>query len=125
MNKINIFFGAMLLLIVWLNVISITQHSKPKAHICIDPTHQTCDGKCTCDGMECYTHYHNGQECRYEGAECPTIQFTFLRDYQIELLEDSFLIFDGKRYVGSIPFGNGGNNQKMNSLDSLIERDNE
>lgn len=22
-------------------------------HRCIDPEHQTCDGQCVCDGMEC------------------------------------------------------------------------
>ena len=22
-------------------------------HVCIDKTHETCDGECVCDGMEC------------------------------------------------------------------------
>ena len=25
----------------------------PNIHKCIDSTHLTCDGNCTCDGMEC------------------------------------------------------------------------
>ena len=41
------------------------------------------------------------------------------RDYQIEFVEDSMLIFDGNRYVGTIPMWDN------SPLDSLLKKDNE
>jgi hypothetical protein len=55
-------------------IIAISKTSQK--HQCIDETHQTCDGNCECDGIECDTHYHNGQECQYEGLECPILSKT-------------------------------------------------
>lgn len=41
------------------------------------------------------------------------------RDYQIELEEDSILVFDGHRHVGTIPMWDN------SPLDSLLQKDNE
>jgi hypothetical protein len=31
----------------------IRQHPEIKPHTCIDKTHENCDGKCECDGLQC------------------------------------------------------------------------
>lgn len=40
------------------------------------------------------------------------------RDYQIELMEDSLMIFDGSRLVGTIPYNTS------DEIGKLIEKDN-
>lgn len=77
-------------------------------HTCIDPTHKICDGQCECDGLGC-TYSLNS---KYALQSIPA------RDYQLEVVEDSLLVFDGHRHVGTIPFGN-------TAIDSLIMADNE
>lgn len=61
-------------------------------HKCSDSTHLNCDGECSCDGME----------CRYEGRECPdyaTCKGHSMRDYQIDLHNDTVWVYDGQRLV--------------------------
>ena len=79
--------------------------NKSQLHICVDNTHEICDGSCSCDGMECNI----------------SSAFTTIpaRDYQIELIEDSMLIFNGHRFVGTIPMWDN------SPLDSLLVKDNE
>jgi len=84
-----------------------------KQHRCIDITHQECDGNCECDGMGCVTAVNNSRV---------TYQIVPLRDYQIEIVVDSLLIYDGKRHVGTIPFFTGDN---TTPIDSLIMVDND
>lgn len=48
--------------------------------------------------LHLYTSLYNG--CRFEGAECPNVQY-YLKDYQIELHNDTIKIFDGDRLVGT------------------------
>jgi hypothetical protein len=74
-------------------------------HICIDPLHKSCDGLCECDGLECSPHF--------------SYQLVPLRDYQLEIVEDSILLFDGRRHVGTISF------QEGTKLEQLIVSDNE
>lgn len=61
-------------------------------HQCTDKTHLNCDGNCECDGME----------CRYEGRECPNYNNCkghSMRDYQIDLHNDTVWVYDGQRLV--------------------------
>ena len=34
-------------------ILLINHFSNEPKHVCVDKTHQTCDGSCECDGMEC------------------------------------------------------------------------
>ena len=64
-------------------------------HVCSDPTHRVCDGVCVCDGMECPAI-----------SEKVVVTITYpARDYQLEVVEDSLLLFDGNRLVGTVAFG--------------------
>lgn len=64
---------------------------------------QICDGQCKCDGMEC--------------GSIPT-NVVPLRDYQMELTQDSVYLYDGYILVGTVPFiGN-------TPLDSILLKDN-
>lgn len=57
-------------------------------------------------------------ECRFEGAECPNVQH-YLRDYQIELFNDTVWVYDADRLVGKYT------NTKWDSqLDSILLKDN-
>jgi hypothetical protein len=47
MKKIKMFL-VLLLVIVVVIITKVTN-----VHICIDSSHNTCDGNCECDGMEC------------------------------------------------------------------------
>lgn len=47
------------------------------------------------------------------------VQYVPARDYQIDIVEDTLLIFDGNRLVGKIPF------EDSTSIGSLIVGDNE
>ncbi len=61
-------------------------------HVCTDKTHSNCDGQCSCDGME----------CRYEGRECPNYDNCkghSMRDYQLDLHNDTVWVYDGQRLV--------------------------
>lgn len=112
----NILLCILILLMgVVLGVMGTKKTTQTKAHICVDASHEICDGSCECDGLGCKTSQNM----------LSTYQVVPIRDYQIEIIEDSLLIYDGKRYVGTIAFGNGGNSWKMSPIDSLIERDNE
>jgi len=51
-------------------------------------------------------------------AETKPVTYAPLRDYQIEVTQDSIYLFDGDRKVGAVPFGN-------TPIDSLIMKDNE
>lgn len=55
--------------------------------------------------------------CSCNDAETP-VKYDPLRDYQIEVTQDSIYVFDGQRGVGALPFGN-------TPIDSLIMKDNE
>ena len=48
-------------------------------------------------------------------------QIVRVRDYQLEIVEDSILVFDGKRHVGTIPFEM---EYSKSPLDILISEDN-
>lgn len=47
------------------------------------------------------------------------VQYVPARDYQIDIVEDTLLIFDGNRLVGKIPF------EDSTAIGSLIVGDNE
>jgi hypothetical protein len=47
MKKIKMFLVLLLITVV----VIITKVTN--VHICIDSSHNTCDGNCECDGMEC------------------------------------------------------------------------
>lgn len=47
------------------------------------------------------------------------IQYVNACDYQIEFVEDSMIIWDGRRYVGTLPMWDN------SPLDSLLQKDNE
>ena len=47
------------------------------------------------------------------------IQYVNACDYQIEIVEDSMIIWDGRRYVGTLPIWDN------SPLDSLLQKDNE
>lgn len=76
-------------------------------HICFDPNHLTCDGRCECDGMAC------------PKFEKKAVLFIEARDYQLLIVEDSVLMFDGPRLVGTLPMWDN------SPLDSLIQFDND
>lgn len=62
--------------------------------------------------------------CEYEQAVLiinrdTALQYINARDYQIEIVEDSILLFDGNRLVGTLPF-----TDYKTPLDSLIMEDN-
>jgi hypothetical protein len=57
----------------------------------------------------------------FNDAENKAVQFVQARDYQIDIVEDSLLIFDGNRYVGAVVF----NWNNPAPIDSLIMADNE
>lgn len=67
-------------------------------HLCVDRTHKTCDGLCECDGFGCAP---------------------LLKDYQLELWNDTVWIYEGKRLVGRYT-----SNWK-NQFDSIILNDNQ
>jgi hypothetical protein len=97
---LGISFGLLITSSVWCK--------QNKSHICIDRTHRICDGKCSCDGMECPPWTPNN-----------ALQLIDGRDYQLDLIEDSILVWDGNRYVGTIPMWDN------SPLDSLLLKDNE
>lgn len=80
-----------------INPITTTTSSPNTPHQCIDKTHDTCDGKCECDGFGC----------------------TGASDYQLVLLHDTIWVYDNGRLVGTIYYG-----QNI-KLDSLIDVDNQ
>lgn len=47
------------------------------------------------------------------------IQYVNACDYQLEFIEDSILVWDGRRYVGTIPMWDN------SPLDSLLRKDND
>ena len=57
----------------------------------------------------------------FNATENKAMQMVDARDYQIDIVEDSLLVFDGNRFVGAIPF----NYDKPSPIDSLIMMDNQ
>lgn len=57
-------------------------------------------------------------KCPFEGNECPNAREA-MRDYQIELWNDSTVIFDGERRVGTMPF------DSTQAFDKLMIEDNQ
>jgi len=55
--------------------------------------------------------------CNDKETETP-VKYAPLRDYQIEVTQDSIYVFDGDRKVGAVAFGN-------TPIDSLIMMDNQ
>jgi hypothetical protein len=76
------------------------------AHVCIDGTHQTCDGACECDGLGCSQAINQ---------ELQASQLT--RDYQLELSDDFIVVYDGERVVGTLTY--------KTSLGRMMMKDNE
>ena len=58
----------------------------------------------------------------FNNEQRPAMQIVDARDYQIDIVEDSILVFDGKRYVGTIPCHF---DSSLSALDSLLLKDNE
>lgn len=61
-------------------------------------------------------------ECRYEGRECPnynTCKGHFLRDYQIDLHEDTVRVWDGERLVDTYI------TNWENQIDTILLNDNQ
>lgn len=56
-------------------------------------------------------------KCPYEGLECPNAK-SLVRDYQIEIDQDSIYLYDGERFVGAVK------GESTGSLDSLMLKDN-
>lgn len=110
---IKVMVGAAVAITALLLVLSFTLAfqllHKEKPHTCIDQSHEICDGHCECDGLGCAT-----------ATKLVGYQIIPLRDYQIDIVEDSFLIFDGKRFVGRLPVDSDKDN-----LTKLINEDNE
>lgn len=85
-------------------------------HECVDSTHEGCDGWCVCDGMG----------CKYATNARIMNHYVPIRDYQIEIVEDSLLIYDANRFVGAVYFGHGDyQGERIAPIDSLILKDNE
>ena len=113
MNKHSIYVGLLALILSVVLITAFTSkspevfpgHQSP-IHSCYDGTHQTCDGYCVCDGME----------CPYETTECPNAQAA-MRDYQIEVLNNTIIVYDGRRLIGSLKFNT--------SIGKMILRDNQ
>lgn len=57
-------------------------------------------------------------ECPFEGLECPNAK-EYVRDYQIDITNDSTYIYDGSRLVGVIPY------DSTSYFDKVMTRDNE
>lgn len=54
-NKVWMTMSSLIVIILILSVFNIPGcvHNAIPVHKCIDSTHNECDGKCECDGMEC------------------------------------------------------------------------
>lgn len=64
----------------------------PIPHKCIDPTHLTCDGNCTCDGIECGPYIIHPKHCMCD--ICIEATDSGVRDYIIKQTSDSTYIFN-------------------------------
>lgn len=62
---------------------------------------------------------HNGYGCHGNSRIMTRVNAIDERDYQIELTQDSILIYDGERKVGSVKF-----TEYETPLDSLLLKDN-
>lgn len=88
----------LVLFIVFATITGIITCRKTVNHVCSDPRHITCDGKCECDGMG-----------------CPTPGY----EYQITLEPDSLILTQGKRHIAIIGY------DQIGKLDSIFIADNE
>jgi len=58
----------------------------------------------------------------FNNEQRSAMQIVDARDYQIDIVEDSLLLFDGNRFVGAVPFHY---DTLVSPIDSLIMKDNE
>lgn len=111
MNKHQIYVGLLALILSVVIITGFTSKSpevfpQNSIHSCYDAIHQRCDGYCECDGLG----------CPYETTECPNAQVA-MRDYQIEVLNNTIIVYDGPRIIGSLKFNT--------SIGKMILRDNQ
>lgn len=91
-------------------------------------------GPIACSNPKLRINELTDEKCPYERGECPNphcsnfppsrnvrnaVQFVPAGDYQLELIEDSILVWHGERYVGTLPLWD------KSPLDLLITKDNE
>jgi hypothetical protein len=57
----------------------------------------------------------SANNCPYEGAECPNAK-KYMREYQVEINNDSITIYDGDRVVGVAPWDSCGPNCAINNI---------
>lgn len=92
LKKILLISALMIMVIVIIEVVDTD-------HVCVDKTHTVCDGNCECDGFG-----------------CPPAD---PRDYQVEVNQDSIMLFDREKRVGAIPL------LEDSAIGSLILNDNQ
>lgn len=74
-------------------------------HICKDLTHQTCDGNCECDGLECGTYIIHPKHCMCEF--CIEATDSGSRDYTIKESKDSIFTYNqGNKLIESYSIHN-------------------
>lgn len=91
---------------------------KSISHTCTDSTHEKCDGQCDCDGLGCM---NSGVLYTADDKPFAVLAPIRLRDYQLDIVVDTILVFDGDRLVGKIPFPD----EDSTALGNLIYIDNE
>ena len=85
-------------------------------HQCLDASHKLCDGHCLCDGLGC--DYATNAKLLSGSTGNVAIQYISARAYQLEIVDDSIILFDGNRLVKKMVFSDD------NEIGSVIYEDN-
>ena len=85
-------------------------------HQCLDATHKLCDGHCSCDGLGC--DYATNATLLPGNSGKVAIQYVSARAYQLEIAQDSIILYDGNRVVKKMFFSDD------SEIGSVINEDN-
>lgn len=97
------------LIILLFSICLFSCNTEPEHNYCSDATHELCSQYCSCAGTQC--------EFSTPIIQSYAIQRIPSRDYQVEIVEDSLLFYDGNRFIGTIPI-------KDSAISTLIYEDN-